>query len=87
MNVTQEFVDACTGASFVDGRLENTDGNWWIGRVNGTVATVGWEASPISEAAANVLTQAGTVVVNGSVLLNFQTYSFKFDNEGVFDLA
>ena len=87
MDITQEFLGACSGKTYTDGRLENADGNWWAARINGTFALVGWEASPITEAAANVLRDPAAVPNGGAVDLNGNTYSFGFNNDSALDLV
>ena len=87
MDITQEFLGACSGKDFTDGRLENPDGNWWAARINGTFALVGWESSPITEAAANVLRDPAAVPNGGAVDLNGNTYTFGFNNDSALDLV
>jgi hypothetical protein len=87
MDITQPFLTACSGKTFTDGRLENADGNWWAARINGTFALVGWEASPFTEAAADVLRDPAAVLNGGGVDLAGNTYTFKQNNDGALDLA
>lgn len=87
MDITQEFLAACTGKTFTDGRLENPDGNWWVARINGTYALVGWEANAITEAAALVLVDPAAVFNGGGVDLGGSTCTFKLNNDGALDLA
>lgn len=87
MDITPEFLSACQGKTPIDGRLEDAGENWWAARINGKVALVGWEVSPITEAAATVLVDAGTTFSNGAALLNGNTYTFIFNNDNFLDLA
>jgi hypothetical protein len=85
MDITQDFLSACTGKTFVDGRLENPDGNWWVARINGTFALVGWEACPFTQAAADVLTNAAATLNGGGVDLGGNTYTFGINNDNALD--
>lgn len=85
MDVTQEFLDACSGKTFIDGRLESSDGNWWAARINGTFALVGWEVANITQAAADVLTDPAATLNNGSVDLAGNTYTFGLNSDGALD--
>ena len=87
MDITQPFLTACSGKTFADGRLENADGNWWAARINGTFALVGWESSAFTESAANVLIDPAATLNGGAVDLGGNTYTFKFNNDGLMDLA
>ena len=87
MDITPEFLSACQGKTPVDGRLEDAGANWWAARINGKVALVGWEVSPITEAAAAVLVNAGATFDNGGALLNGNTYTFEFNGDNFLGLA
>ena len=58
-----------------------------LGAFAGTFALVGWESSPITESAANVLRDPAAVLNGGAVDLGGNTYTFKFNNDGALDLA
>lgn len=85
MEVTQAFLDACKGKSLdAAGYLKDTDGNWWVGRVN-TFALVGFEAATMTEAAAQILTDPSSTLSGGGVLYNGIVYTFAFDSKGMLD--
>lgn len=87
MDITQPFLTACSGKTFTDGRLEDANGNWWVARINGTYALVGWESGAFTEAAAAVLTDPAAALNGGAADLGGSSYAFKLNNDGALDLA
>lgn len=87
MFVTQEFVNACNGKTFVNGWLQAADGfNWWVGRMNDAWVLVGYEAMSMTETAASMLTDPTATTDGVFVIVGQDSKKLVMNGEGFLDV-